>query len=491
MTFISHEFVVFISIVVAVYFSLPRHRRWIWLLAASCYFYGSANPLFLVQILLATAVAYAGALQMEWAPDKSDKRRVLIVSLCLLITNLIAFKYTGFLNETLRKIFDGFGLPYPVPSFNILLPLGISFYTFLLIGYLVDVFRGTRAERHAGIFSLHVLFFPKVVAGPIERTSNLLPQLHEPPPFTYQNGVLGLQLILWGVFQKAVVADRIAPFVDKVYNTPQAADGVMLSLATVFYAFQIYCDFSGYTHIALGVAAILGFKLIGNFNRPYFATSVADFWKRWHISLTSWLTDYVYTPLTRQRLVKIKYFTMMVTGLFITFVISGFWHGAGWTFVIWGMLHGAYIVTSLLLQKQRNQFVRWIGLDKWPTLHRAVKIAITFSLVCYAYIWFRANSGTDALYITTHLFTGWGDPLDGLRKFIGSNPPSLRNFVLCLFGIAVVIAADVLQGKTGGIRAVLGARPSWMRWGLYYAGAVSILLIGVIYTEQKFIYFRF
>lgn len=487
MSFVSREFALFFTIVAAVYFVLPYRFRWVWLLAASIYFYGSSVPLFLVQILLATAIAYGFGRLIERAPDNAAKRPVLVMGLCLLAGNLIAFKYTAFLNESMRWVFESTGLTYPVPQLNILLPIGISFYTFLLVGYLIDVFRGTRAERHAGIFSLYVLFFPKVIAGPIERTRNLLPQLHALHPFSYDQIVLGLQLILWGLFQKAVVADRILPFVSSVYDSPRTADGVMMTTATFLYAFQIYGDFCGYTNIALGCAAILGFKLIENFNRPYFATSIADFWKRWHISLTSWLTDYVYTPLTRQRRFKIKFFTMMLAGLFITFTVSGFWHGAGWTFVIWGMLHGSYIVISLLSQKQRTKFVQWIGLDKFPTLHRLIKVAITFLLVCFAYVWFRANSGSDALYITTHLLTGWGDPLSGVKKVVGSDP---AGFVLCLLGIAAMIGADALHG-TNGFRTTQAARPAWMRWGLYYAGCASILLFGVIYSDQSFIYFRF
>jgi len=490
MAFISSEFLIFVVIVIAVHYALPYHARWAWLLAASLYFYGSSEPLFLIQILTATTVTYAIGLLIERTNHQSSKQSVLTIGLFLLVANLIAFKYTGFLNETLRQLFEFAGLIYPVTKLNILLPIGISFYTFLLVGYLIDVYRGTPAERHAGIFMLFVLFFPKVIAGPIERTKNLMPQLHTSHRFTCEQTVFGLQLILWGVFQKAVVADRILPFVNNVYSAPHAADGVMLTTATFLYAFQIYCDFSGYTNIALGVAAILGYKLIGNFNRPYFATSIADFWKRWHISLTSWLTDYVYTPLTRQRFLKIKFFTMMLVGLFLTFVISGFWHGAHWTYVIWGMLHGTYIILSLLLQKPRNNFVRMIGLNKRPNLHRAVKIGITFILVCYAYVWFRANSGADALYITSHLFIGWSDPISSLKRLVGLNQ---SGFILSLLGIAVVIAADILQGKAGsvGVGAILAARPAWMRWALYYASAVSILLIGVIYSNQQFIYFRF
>lgn len=487
MVFISREFAIFFAIAAVVYFLLPKHLRWMWLLAASVYFYGAAEPIFVAQIIAAAIATYYCGLRIQNAPDPSRKRLLLTIGICLLVANLAVFKYTGFLNETLRGIFAFLGLSYPVPSISILLPIGISFYTFLLIGYLVDVFRGTQAERHLGIFSLYVLFFPKLIAGPIERTKNLLQQLHAPPDFKYEQAVYGLQLILWGVFKKAVVADRIAPHVDAIYNAPHAADGVALTLATFMYAFQLYCDFSGYTDIALGTAAFLGFNLVRNFDRPYMATSIQDFWKRWHISLTSWLTDYIYTPLTRQRRFKIKFYTMMLVGLFVTFVVSGIWHGAQWTFVIWGMLHGGYIVTSLLLQKQRNNFVRSIGLAKYPAAHRAVKIATTFLLVCFAYIWFRANSVADAFHITTHLHTGWTAPVEGVKDLVGPDQPG---FLVALIGIAIVMAADILLGQKDRIQALLADR-SWLRWGLYYAGATSIMVLGALHAEQPFLYFRF
>jgi D-alanyl-lipoteichoic acid acyltransferase DltB (MBOAT superfamily) len=487
MAFISREFAIFFTIVAVVYFLLPNRVRWIWLLASSIYFYGAAEPVFVAQIIAAAFVTYYLGLRIQSAPDQAAKRSLLTLGICLLVANLAVFKYTGFLNETFRDLFGYLGLSYPIPTISILLPIGISFYTFLLIGYLVDVFRGTQAERHLGIFSLYVLFFPKLIAGPIERTKNLLQQLHAPPDFKYEQAVFGLQLILWGVFKKAVIADRIAPHVDAIYNAPHAVDGVALTFATFMYAFQLYCDFSGYTDIALGTAAFLGFNLVRNFDRPYMAISIQDFWKRWHISLTSWLTDYVYTPLTRQRRFKVKFYTMMLAGLFVTFVVSGIWHGAQWTFVIWGILHGAYIVTSLLFQKQRNSFVRAIGLAKYPAVHRAVKIATTFLLVCFAYIWFRANSVADAFYISTHLHTGWLSPIEGFKELVG---PHQQNFLLAILGIAVVIAADALQGQKNRLSTLLVNR-SWLRWGLYYAGATSILLLGVLHTQQQFLYFRF
>lgn len=487
MVFNSIEFLVFFSIVVLGNFLLPLRMRWIWLLAASLFFYGFSEPVFLVQILAATALSFYLALRIDGVADKQVKQRWLTAGIVLLVANLVAFKYASFLNETLRSMLGWMGIGYASPVLTMLLPIGISFYTFLLIAYLVDVFRGMRAERHAGIFTLYVMFFPKLVAGPIERARNLLPQLHARRPFDYQQVTVGLQLMLWGAFKKVVVADRIAPFVQQVYDQPQSHDGVTITVVTWMYAFQIYCDFSGYTDMALGAAAILGFKLMENFNRPYFAVSIQDFWKRWHISLTSWLTDYVYTPFTRQRLIKMKFYNLMLLGLFITFVVSGLWHGAQWTFVAWGALHGLYIVAALQLQKPWNAFARYIGLAERPALHRALKIVFTFNLVCFAYILFRAHSMADAWYMMTHLFTGWHQALYTLETIIMSNS---AEFALAVAGIMVVMGVETLKGRID-IGAALAARPR-LRWSLYYAGATSIVMLGAFYgLNQSFIYFRF
>lgn len=487
MVFHSIQFVTFFAAVVACYFVTPPRARWVVLLVASLYFYAVSEPMYLVQILAATALSFWLALKMEAAPDKPAKKRLVTVGIVLLVANLVIFKYTSFFNESLRSVFGWAGVSYSVPVLQILLPIGISFYTFQLISYLVDVFRGARAERHAGLFTLYVTFFPKLIAGPIERARNLLPQLHAEQRFDYQRTVTGLQLVLWGVFKKVVVADRIAPFVQQVYDQPHAHDGVTMTLATWLYAFQIYCDFSGYTDIALGLAAIFGYQLTQNFNRPYFATSIQDFWKRWHISLTSWLTDYVYTPFTRQRVIKMKFYNLMLLGLLVTFVVSGFWHGAQWTFVAWGALHGLYIVVSLQTQKRRAAFCKAVGLAARPKLHAQVKIAVTFTLVCFAYILFRANSMADALYIMSRLHTGWGEAVPTIKDFVSGNH---SEFALALLGIAFVMAVETLQGKVD-VGATLAKRP-WLRWSSYYAGAVSVALLGAYYgIGQQFIYFRF
>ncbi len=490
MAFISAQFVVFFLAVAAVHFVLPVRARWIWLLAASLFFYGFAEPLFLIQILAATGLTYWFGIKIETTEGKKAKQRWLFPAILLLAGNLVVFKYTPFFNETLRALFGVVKADYPFPELKWLLPIGISFYTFQLIAYLVDVFRGLKAERQIGKFTFFVAFFPKLVAGPIERAKNLLPQIHAYPAFERAGVMLGLQLILWGAFKKVFVADRLAPFVNAIYDNPDAANGVQIIFATFLYAFQIYCDFSGYTDMALGVAAVFGYRLMQNFNRPYFATSIQDFWKRWHISLTSWLTDYIYTPLTRQRTFKIKLYDLMLYSLFVTFVVSGLWHGANWTYVAWGVLHGSYIVASLMLQKRWNPFAEKIGLNKVPGVYRGLKIGFTFILVCFAYIFFRAATMDDAVHFVASLGSGWDAPVWNVRSVIGEGV-MLTEFMLAVLGVIVVMGAEVLQGRFD-MRKAVDARPVWERWGLYYAGAACVLILGAFYGVQtQFIYFRF
>jgi D-alanyl-lipoteichoic acid acyltransferase DltB (MBOAT superfamily) len=485
--FNSLQFLAFFAVALTGYALMPPRARWIWLLGASLFFYGFAGPVFLVQILGATALAYFAAFAIERQEVRQGKQLVLGAAIVVLVANLVAFKYAAFWNDMIRTAFGWAGAG-DAPLLQLIMPLGISFYTFQLIAYLVDVFRGAKAERHFGLFSLFVLLFPKVVSGPIERAKNLLPQLHALPAFSYAMAMAGFQLMLWGAFKKIVVADRIAPFASRVFDNPHAFDGVSMTFATFLYAFQIYFDFSGYTDMALGAAMILGIKLMQNFDRPYFAVSIQDFWKRWHISLTSWLTDYLYTPLTRAKWIKLKLYTLMLAGLFITFVVSGLWHGSYWTFMAWGALHGGYIVASLLLQKPWNQFAKNSGLTKRPKSYRALKIGVTFVLVCFAYILFRAETMQDALYIMSHLATGWGNVLGGLGAVKGDDNPEL---LLALVGIAVVMAPEFYKGHAK-LGQDIAAGPAWRRWGLHYAAAASLFLLGAYYgVDQQFIYFQF
>lgn len=483
MIFYSPEFIVFFVAVVMGYFVVPAAARWIWLLAASAFFYAYAGPAFLVQIFAATAVAYSVAFGIEGAQSAGAKQRRLTFGVVLLLVNLCLFKYALFFNNLLGPLVGWRGADGPL--ITLIMPLGISFYTFQLIGYMADVYRGDRAERHFGIFCLFVLLFPKVVSGPIERSKNLLPQLHALPDFSLPLAIAGLQLMLWGAFKKIVVADRIAPYVDRVYSAPQDFDGVATAFATWLYAFQLYFDFSGYTDMALGAAMILGIKLMQNFDRPYFAVSVQDFWKRWHISLTSWLTDYIYTPITRAKWIKIKLYNLILIALMVTFIISGFWHGSHWTFIAWGALHGAYIVVSLLVQKPWNQFAKRIGLTKYPRFYNGFKVAKTFLLVCFAYILFRSADMGDALFMMGNLWTGWGNVPGGIGAVVQGDA---TNIVLALVGIVIVMAPEFLPERKPDD---VVARPVWQVWITQYALVTAVLLFGASGGGEQFIYFRF
>jgi hypothetical protein len=486
--FISTQFLVFLLVTAAVHFMLPVRIRWMWLLAASLAFYGIGEPVFLIQMLAASAATFWFAMKIEAAPDKSAKQRLLWPAILLLVGNLVVFKYTPFFNESLQNLFWRIDVDYPFRDLVWLMPVGISFYTIQLISYLVDVFRGQKAERHAGLFTLYVTFFPKLVAGPIERAKNLLPQLHARPGFDYGLAVQGLQLAWWGAIQKVVIADRIAPFVNRVYDNPDAVNGAQIAFATFLYAFQIYADFAGYTNMALGIALIFGYRLTQNFNNPYFAVSIQDFWKRWHISLSSWLTDYVYTPLTRQKTFKIKLYDLMLYSLLITFIVSGLWHGANWTYITWGALHGVYIVGALLLQKRWNAFARAVKLTQMPNTYRALKMGVTFLLVCLAYILFRAATMDDALTIFARLPTGWDQAFSSISDTVGAE---VIEFLIALAGIAVLMGADILRGRVD-VGATLTAKPAALRWSVYYLGALGFVLLGAFYSvSHEFIYFRF
>lgn len=468
---------------------VPARVRLPLLLAVSLFFYGYTSPIMLMHLIAVAGLTYRVAIAIERSEDESRKKGFLTLALVGLVGNLVMFKYTSFLNETFREIFGWFGAAYDIPVLSIILPLGISFYTFLMIGYLIDVFRGEKAERDWLVFGTFVFFFPKMIAGPIERGKTLLPQLRASlPGFDYAMVSAGLQLMLWGAFKKIVVADRIAPFVDRVYDAPHDFSGVSIVFSTWLYAFQLYCDFSGYTDIALGAAMVFGIKLLANFNRPYFAVSIQDFWKRWHISLTAWLNDYIYTPFVRSRFTGLKMYNLILLGMMLTFVVSGVWHGANWTFIVWGALHGTYIVVSLLAQKRWNKFAKNSGLTKRKKLYRNLKISVTFFLVCFSYIFFRAETLGDAGYMVSQLFSGWGDIVAGIRAVAAGQLPEL---LLALLGIAIVMAPELHKdhAKSG---AIYRALPSWQRGSLIYAATLAVVVLGAYNNaDQQFIYFRF
>lgn len=493
MLFNSFQFLIFFPLVVTVYFSLPYKYRWTWLLLASCYFYMSWKPSYILLIFISAGIDYLVALKIDGIPEKTRRRNYLMVSLFSNLGILFLFKYFNFFSRQLGRGLGYFSVPSSLPVVELVLPIGISFYTFQALSYTIDVYRGEkRAERRFGIFSLYIMFFPQLVAGPIERSTRLLPQFDKQYDFDYRRVTDGLKLMAWGFFKKVVIADRLAIFVETVYQDPTRYEGLALVLATVFFAFQVYCDFSGYSDIGIGGAQVMGLKLMNNFNRPYFSKSIAEFWRRWHISLSTWFKDYLYMPLGGNR-VTIPRWSFNV---FFTFLVSGLWHGANWTFIVWGTLHGFYILFSRWTKGIRKRWVDGVGLSRFPKLHQCLQIFITFSLVCFGYIFFRAETISDAFYIVTHLFAGWGNVAARFHDpEVWSYPVFLgqprEEFLIALISILAMESVHVIQ-RRGSIREKLSGKPTWLRWSLYHALVVSIFLFGKIFSgAREFIYFQF
>jgi alginate O-acetyltransferase complex protein AlgI len=482
MLFNSFRFLIFFPVVVAAYFAIPHKYRWILLLLASYYFYMCWKAEYLILIIISTLIDYFAGLQMGKIPEKEKRKPFLILSLCMNFGLLFSFKYFNFFNESFIILFRYLNIIYHVPSLKVLLPVGISFYTFQTLSYTIDVYRGNREpERHLGIFALYVAFFPQLVAGPIERSTRLLPQFYEKMEFDYQRVKDGLLLMTWGFFKKVVIADWIAIYINQVYNNPAYYPGLPSIVATYFFAFQIYCDFSGYSDIAIGAARVMGYRLMLNFNRPYFAKSIAEFWKRWHISLTSWFRDYLYISLGGNRVVRWRWFT----NIFIVFLLSGLWHGANWTFILWGALHGSYYLISIWTANFRLKFNKMLGLLHFPRIHQYLKVFITFHLVLFSWIFFRANSLQDAFLIVGNLFSSFD--LNSLFTVTGF---SQQHFVLAVISILVLIAVELFQ-RQHKIADWLRARPVLVRWLVYYSGVMIILLFGAYDNSRAFIYFQF
>lgn len=489
MLFNSIEFLLFFPTVTVLYFLLPFRFRWVWVLAASYFFYGYWNPKYLVLIIISTLLDYFCGIMIGRTEDKAKRRPYLYLSLLGNLGLLFAFKYLGFFTHSVQAGFSLFGLQTLLPVMDILLPVGISFYTFQTMSYTIDVYNGViKPEKHFGVFALFVTYFPQLVAGPIERAGNLLDQLNTKHEFDYFRTLTGLKRMVWGMFKKVVIADNLAVLVNNVYNHPTEFEGVSLLIATILFAFQIFCDFSGYSDIAIGAAQIMGVRLMENFNRPYFSKSISEFWKRWHISLSTWFRDYVYIPLGGNRTVKWRWYY----NLFITFLVSGLWHGADWTFIMWGALHGAYLIFAVVLQPYRAALAGRLGFMRFPDLNKFFQVITTFALVCFAWIFFRANTITDAFYIIEHMATGIGNwkemfgPAMGHVLFLDAPP---RLFLTGIVAIWLMECVHLAQ-RHGSITERIAENPVWIRWSIYYGLVVLILLLGN-FGQKQFIYFQF
>ena len=465
MLFNSFEFLIFFPIVVGLYYILPHTKRWILLLLSSYYFYMCWKPEYVILILLSTIVDYYCAKIIYRSKKERVKKSFLMVSMLSNLSVLVFFKYFNFFGETAMAMCSSFNIFIGFEPFDYLLPVGISFYTFQTMSYTIDVYRGnSQPENHFGKFALYVSFFPQLVAGPIERASNIIPQFYKKINFNYEGVRDGILLFFWGMFKKVIIADRIAEYVNIVFENPMEYGGIISTIAVFFFGVQIYCDFSGYSDIAIGCALILGVRLMKNFKQPYFANSLKDFWSRWHISLSTWFRDYLYIPLGGNRVVKWRWYY----NLFITFLVSGLWHGAAWGFIIWGAIHGIIIV----LESSRYSQI---------PLPNILRITLTFCVVSFCWIFFRAETAEKSFDFIMSMFLS---PQSAINLF-----QSPIDFYLSLLFIVILFVLEFINERVG-IKKILWNLHAIYRWILF----IMLLLILVFFgrmESQDFIYFQF
>lgn len=482
MLFNSLQFCAFFVVVTALYFLLPWQHRWKMLLAASCVFYMAFIPAYIVVLFTTILIDYWMGMKIA-ASEGRRRRTYLLISIVATCSVLFVFKYYNFFALTIRELQALFGGPSSFPVAHIVLPIGLSFHTFQSLSYVIEVYRGKQQpEPNFGIYALYVMFYPQLVAGPIERPQNLLHQFREDHSFALENFSQGLRLMAWGFFQKMVVADRAAAYVNEVYGHWPDYSGLSLIVATLLFAVQIYADFSGYSTIAIGCAQIMGFRLMRNFNHPYFARSISEFWKRWHISLSTWFRDYVYISLGGNRVALPRYYL----NLFITFAVSGLWHGANWTFVVWGAYNGILLILESVLtpltSRLRNSGI--VNLFRW---------LLTLTLTCIGWVFFRAPHLSDACSILrrmaeARLFSR-NDWLEAALAFTGANT-AFAVGTTTLFLILLFFTIEWIEE-----RKIL-VIPSWFRHPWSYAALTTVLLFqGVlmfgVLRASAFIYFQF
>ena len=468
MIFNSVHFIIFFIVTTILYYALPHRYRWAFLLTISCYFYMVFKPIYILILAGTIVVDYFAGLFLESTTNPKRKKIFLVASIIANVGVLAVFKYYNFINDNLTELLGVFHIKNEIPMLRILLPIGLSFHTFQAMSYTIEVYRGKQqAEKHFGIYALYVMYYPQLVAGPIERPQNILHQLKEKVVFNYDHIVSGLKFILWGMFVKVVIADRLSIYVDIVYNSPEHHSAISSLVATLFFTFQIYCDFSGYSSIAIGCAKVLGIDLMTNFRRPYMSTSIREFWTRWHISLSTWFRDYLYIPLGGNRVSVYR----NMFNLFFVFLVSGLWHGANWTFIIWGALHGFYLMFEIM-------FDRLLPSVKLP---RSIRWMLNFVLVAIAWVFFRASNFQTAKQILKNIYTFKPGPL-----YIGNASYLVYSFLLILFLFAAEYNAEKLNNRY----AWLYSERKVLRWSAYLFLILTLLSIGV-FNGGQFIYFQF
>ena len=499
MLFNSYNFLIFFPIVVLVYFLIPKKIRYVWLLAASYFFYMCWNAKYALILLASTAITFISGILINRAninieDEKKRKRRKKLwvaISFILNLGILFTFKYFDFAIENINHVLSALNMQILNPSFDVILPVGISFYIFQALSYTMDVYRqDVKVEKNFLRYALFVSFFPQLVAGPIERSQNLLSQMYEDHKFDFNRAKDGILLMLWGFFLKIVIADRIAIVVDTIFNNFPQYGGTYIIIGAVLFAFQIYCDFAGYSTIAIGAAKVMGFRLMENFDSPYMAISVKDFWRRWHISLSTWFRDYLYIPLGGNKKGKFrKYINVM-----IVFLVSGLWHGASWSYVIWGGLNGLFQVIGEMTKKLRDKVVKVLHINRESWSHRLFQIFLTFTLVDITWIFFRAKGLKQALQMIQSIFTV-------NNPWILFDNSSLYNlgldrteFWFMIISIVILIIVDIIKWKGKSIREFVYKQDGWFRMAFYLIAIFAILIFGIwgpAFDESAFIYFQF
>lgn len=503
MLFNSLQFLIFFPIVVLLYYIFPHKIRYVWLLFSSYFFYMCWNPAYALLLLASTLTTYFSALAMDgisilWSGDSSDAERkrtigkkwIVAFSFLINLSMLFFFKYFRFAVDSLNVVLKNMHVSLITPSFDVMLPVGISFYIFQALSYTMDVYRGdVKSEKNVLRYAVFVAFFPQLVAGPIERSGHLLHQFRERKRFDYAGVRDGLLLMVWGFFQKIVLADRIAVVIDQVFDYYPYYSGFYMILAAVLFAFQVYCDFAGYSNIAIGAAQVMGFDLMENFNCPYFARSVTEFWHRWHISLTSWFRDYLYIPLGGNRKGKVKKYRNVM----IVFLASGLWHGANWTYIIWGGLNGIYQVIEQTTKPFVARLTDKLHIRKNVFSAHLLQTVFTFLLVDFAWIFFRADSIGDAVGFIGRIFTSFNPWIffDGSLYELGLTQ---KEFQIAILAIIVLLVVDAIHYKGMRIRPFLAKQQIWFRWAVYMVAICIVLVFGVYGPEfdaSQFIYFQF
>jgi len=492
MVFNSFSYLIFFPVVAILYFLLPHKYRWFLLLAASCYFYMFFIPVYILILFFTIIIDYFAGILIENS-EGWQKSLFLKMSLVANIGILCLFKYYNFLAENINAVLGSVHVNQNIGYLKILLPIGLSFHTFQAMSYTIEVYRGNqKAERHFGIYALYVMFFPQLVAGPIERPQNVLHQFHIKHNFDIQECMLGLQQIVWGLFKKSVIADRLAIITDSVYNQPKDASALSIIVGTIFFAFEIYCDFSGYSDIALGSARVLGFKLMKNFDLPFQSKSITEFWRRWHISLSAWFNDYLFNPIVGS--IRAWGNSAIAIGLLTTFFLSGLWHGAGWKFVIFGLLHGAAMVYEFYTKKLRKKLFKRVPAN----VNILISRLLTFLFAVFAWVFFRANNLDEAfLFIRKsfsvfseiyQLFSSRHNVLSVMKDKYFPQFSTINTTTAIVFLLFLEIVQHIGMKKNFYVSILKS--PTFIQWVVYFSFILCIVVFGV-FDNKQFIYFQF